>query len=571
MKRIERLCRTAMLLSLFALAAACTCDDELFGTDDSGTTFHTPLTITVTDGAYTSTEPSGKPEGGGANATRAVENGYATEFTHGDRIGLYVVTVDAEGTRHLNRKNLCLTYDGTSWTPPTDAELTYKPPVGGKILYFAYYPYKDNLGDDDKVFEIDDFNDAMSNAERAESFFSPLLRYWKTEEDQSTYASYAASDLMVAQGEIGTNTDSDGSSLHFTMQHQMALSIFIVPSTTCTYTETIDGTTYDKSYSLYVGGMSKFWRESVNTGRYISNPRMNNNDYSGYYYDSTFKKHEFSVSYNQQIGTYKRYIVNSGQMETQSRPLQLGDFYMKDGGIVPGDAQLLYGEQLFDGIKGDCIGVVFWVGDKLDGSNNSCHWTVAGFKRGDYLLMRDHPECTHAMVVALRDASPDKKIWSSNPESIYDALINYTGFTPEEQETRDCARESDSNFGYTCSGRFYLYRKYHEDVTTDAYDAVEAYAQTNPTPANSSGWFFPGAYELLMMSTGTVDVATGIGDSKTILNQQFDKVGGDKFKADYYWSITEFFANVRCVDFNDNRTYPRPKENSYYSRAVLAF
>ena len=152
MKRTESLYRTAVLLLLLMLAAACTRDDTL---DDAapgnGTGPAAPLTITVTDGAYA-------PEASAANAatddgapvTRAVENGYATGFTKGDQIGLYVVDAEVYAPGNLNdlritASNLCLTYDGTRWTLPPDTELEYDPAKGRDILYFAYYPYQANM------------------------------------------------------------------------------------------------------------------------------------------------------------------------------------------------------------------------------------------------------------------------------------------------------------------------------------------------------------------------------------------------------------------------------------------
>ena len=92
MKRTESLYRTAVLLLLLILAAACTRDDTL---DDAapgnGTGPAAVLPITVTDGAYASeASATNAATDNGAPVTRAVENGFATRFTKGDQIGLYV-------------------------------------------------------------------------------------------------------------------------------------------------------------------------------------------------------------------------------------------------------------------------------------------------------------------------------------------------------------------------------------------------------------------------------------------------------------------------------------------------
>lgn len=152
--------RTAALLLLVMLAAACTKEDDFTASPDEGTANAAPLTITVTDGAYAPTET---PDNDNTPDTRAVERGYGTEFTKGDRIGLYVVKQDASENREFLYQNLCLTHDGTGWTLPDGTELTHQPPAGGEILYFAYYPYQDNM--EGNV----DINDLNPNGQGAEA------------------------------------------------------------------------------------------------------------------------------------------------------------------------------------------------------------------------------------------------------------------------------------------------------------------------------------------------------------------------------------------------------------------
>ena len=93
------------------------------------------LTISVTDGGYTSAVENMKTR----VETRAVENGYTTEFTEGDACGLYVV----RGTQTL--------YSNVKLTAERDADtgdLVWKsenttPLMGGLSdeHYYLYYPY----------------------------------------------------------------------------------------------------------------------------------------------------------------------------------------------------------------------------------------------------------------------------------------------------------------------------------------------------------------------------------------------------------------------------------------------
>ena len=94
------------------------------------------LTISVTDGGYTSAVENMKTR----VETRAVENGYTTEFTEGDACGLYVV----RGTQTV--------YSNVKLTAERDADtggLVWKTesptPLAGGLLdehYYFYYPYQ---------------------------------------------------------------------------------------------------------------------------------------------------------------------------------------------------------------------------------------------------------------------------------------------------------------------------------------------------------------------------------------------------------------------------------------------
>lgn len=75
-QNIYHLLQAALLL---LLAASCT-QEEFPAAQDKAR----QLTISVTDGGYNTSAVDGK-------ITRAVENGYTTEFTEGDACGFYMV------------------------------------------------------------------------------------------------------------------------------------------------------------------------------------------------------------------------------------------------------------------------------------------------------------------------------------------------------------------------------------------------------------------------------------------------------------------------------------------------
>lgn len=570
MKRINYLYHIAVLLSAMALTAACTSEDDFAASPDEGTATAVPLTITVTDGAYA---PAQSPDDDNSPATRAVERGYVTEFTKDDQIGLYVVEKEnasnpAAVKRTFLHENLCLTHDGKGWTLPDGKELTHRPPEGGEILYFAYYPYRSDMAG--KVV-IEAVNAEVMATTEARLFFEPLIDGWYPASDQSTYKAYTASDLMVARGEVTKRTDgTDGSVLSFTMEHQMALVVMRLPTTKYTYTETICGKSEEKSYRLYSGvDFSNGWKENSYTVRWLWNPRLNIYQLNGFYYNSSLEKRRFSVSTNtsQPPGTYRLVTIDGGEETVTNRALREGDFYMKDGTILPHDA--FPGGMPAD-VQADCLGVVFWVGE-----NEGIHWTQTDRLKGDHLLMRDHPGCVHGMVVALRDASAGA-VWATGSgasENLFDWGKSFDGFTDEEQAAWQMISNSSEYYGYNNSRIMKLYRIYHPTTTFPAYNTIGDYATRHPAPGSSSGWYFPSSSELPMMCYGMAVnyTANSSKERRDLLNDLFRKAGGDVLDG-RYWSIWESEDYSWYFNFGGNTGYGfAPRSNTYRVRAVLAF
>lgn len=555
MKQIAPLHRAALLLpTLLLLAVACTPGDAF---DDATPAAPTgpgaAITITVTDGGYA-------PDG--ASATRAVEKGFATEFTAGDAIGIYVVN-EGSGKDEFVAENLKFTYNGLTWEADKNQTLPSIHP-NNKPLYFAYYPYQDDMSSRKPGFSKDN----------AEDFFWDLIYLWNVKDDQSTYAKYAASDLMVAQGVVAPRADgSPGSTLNFRMEHQMGLLVIRMPHTTCTYTETVSNEEKTKSYDLYTGGyMKDWWKENHYTARYIIRTDMDW-DLKEFYYDSGFKKHEFTQRVNNRVsGTYKLYTVDGGAETKSDRKLREGDFYMKDGTVLPQEA--FGGGNLPDDVKKDCIGVVFWVGEIA-----RIHWTQTGYKNGDHLLMRDHPECVHGMVVAMHDASQGAVFATGKgaTESTYDWADLFSGFTPGEQADWEEIRNSDSTFGYSNSRLLTLYGTRHDDTTFPVLDAIAAYAAAYPVPASSSGWFLPGRNEFATLFFGVPRDFSTPGDPYyyqnllmlKVINPRIRMASGDELNGGY-WSSTVHENSAWWID-----AFPHygiePKNKTYKVRAVLAF
>jgi hypothetical protein len=485
--------------------------------------------------------------------TRAQERGYSTVFTEGDRIGLYVVK---DGT--LEVKNLCLTLQGGKWTLPAGtSQLFYSPDKS----YHAYYPYqKDNY-----------MNGKVSPSD--EDFFKYVVDEWSVNPDQSTYAQYTASDLMTARGVYNNHT------LSFAMKHRMSLLILQVPATKYTYTEKIDSREISKSYYRYTAVISEnsFWQENPCTARLLVNTKslalLDPEPYK-YYYNGA--KETFNLKYSQlnlQPGKYTVHTLDDSKVTEEFRSLKAGDYYMQDGSILPGDEDV---KPFRDELQESCLGVVFWVGE-IEGK----HWTRPGSPKGDCLLMRDHPECVHGMVVAMRDVSSQKVKWATGKgatEDTYDWAKSFNEFTLGEKADWKEILASDMYFGYCKSRLMALYGSRNSDTTFPVCNAIATYATAYPAPAGSSGWFLPGKYELATLCFGVPINYSESGSTyyyKNLqmlnkINPQIDKASGDKLTGTY-WSSHEYEGSAWYVNLDIPEYYMDPKTNTYKVRAVLAF
>lgn len=531
MKTNNPLHRLTALLPVLLLATACTRDDG-FAPSSGGDTTPAALTISVTDGGYALADA--------APGTRAVERGYGTEFTAGDQIGLYVVEVADPSNTHSDRKflhqNLCLTYDGTAWTLPPGTDLTHcPPPGGGEVLYFAYYPYQGDMTGKVKLEMLDTMGMATFEAKW---FFWPLIVDWYPAADQSTYEAYTASDLMTAKGKVTARTDgTDGSVLSFGMEHQMALVVVRVPTTKCTYKETVSGVEQEKSYHLYSNFSGIFWKENHHTVRLLW--KLDNTLVGGSYY-STSGEHEYSFVISRgsiSPGTYKLFTIDGGGEKVIARPLSVGDFYMKDGTILPKESVPV---DMPREMQEDCLGIVFSTTDPTP---------------SDPLLRRHHPACNHGTVIALKDAHQGV-VWSNRTD------IAVNDWTNSDDRGEDKVDISNLRvlFGYSNTYALHLYNKAHAaGFGIAAVAEVDRYGKSTPAPANSSGWYLPG-------------MELGVEDAHREIEASFQKAGGEALDGNQnYWTSIEWSLSI-AIATTPRLTYTEGwKKDTFLVRAMLAF
>lgn len=531
MKTNNPLHRLTALLLVLLLATACTRDDDFAPSSADDDATPAALTISVTDGGYAPADA--------APGTRAVERGYGTEFTAGDKIGFYAVEVadasNPDSDRKFLHENVCLTHDGTTWTLPAGTDLTHCPPTGGKVFYFAYYPYQ---GDITGLVDIDMRNADGINTFETRRFFQSLVGHWFPAFDQSTYEAYTANDLMTAEGKVTTRTDGkDGFVLSFEMEHRMSLVVMHFPIVKCTYTDNSSGVEQEKSYNLYSDAPKYFLKENHHTGRYLINPiPVVETIIEGTYY-STSGEHRYSfIIKNISTGIYKRFTVDGGGEKVEPRPLRAGDFYMNDGTIVP--QECVPGNMPQD-VKKDCIGIVFTTFDQTLNAP---------------LLRRHHPECNHGTVIALRDAHHGT-VWSNRDD------ITVNDWTNSDDRGEDKVDIGiTTGLGYANTYALRLYNKTHAaDFEIAAVAEIDRYGERTPAPANSSGWYLP-------------DMEMGTSSTHLAIEASFQKAGGETLDMyQYYWtSVERGYAYVIGINTQGGRV-DAWKTDTYPVRAMLAF
>lgn len=513
------------------------------------------LTISVTDGGYTSAVENMKTR----VETRAVENGYTTEFTEGDACGFYMVrggkpvysNVKLTAEKDAATGGIMWKTDGTTLAAGMDGE-----------SYYLYYPYQaDMAGKTATPAE----GAVMTDAE----FFKPLIDGWQPGDDQSTHAAYTASDLMTAGG----STTGTGNTIHlsFAMKHRMALAVIEMPKTVYKF---IDANVPDYTVGAEATftGTAKPLRMADGTYRYLVHSSMPTIEGC---YDGGNREFTITTSASHPVvGEYKRYKVD-GAAETiknvtyaESGIARIGDFYCtKNNGttgyLIPKEAD----ETTVQAAK--VVGIVF----QTDKSR-------IGAKEKEKLGGEGN---VHGLVMAVKNATTFQS-W---------------GLFGTDEDLAKCetkARNYSDISGYgNCEhiranrGNFDRY---------PAFKAADGYNTTCPVPTTTTGWYLPASgqwWDILQNLGGCTALAkpdeqassqdddfgwSGQGDVPAALNAWMEKIATDSkdnFRSGkWFWSsseYSEFFARYWYVQSNGRVGcyWDRKDGSSVGVRPVLAF
>lgn len=525
-QNIYHLLQAALLL---LLVVSCT-QEEFPAAQDKAL----QLTISVTDGGYTSTE---------GKTTRAVENGYTTEFTEGDACGLYMVrggkpvysNVKLTAEKDAATGGIMWKTDGTTLAAGMDGE-----------SYYLYYPYQaDMAGKTATPAE----GAVMTDAE----FFKPLIDGWQPGDDQSTHAAYTASDLMTAGG----STTGTGNTIHlsFAMKHRMALAVIEMPKTVYKF---IDANVPDYTVGAEATftGTAKPLRMADGTYRYLVHSSMPTIEGC---YDGGNREFTITTSASHPVvGEYKRYKVD-GAAETiknvtyaESGIARIGDFYCtKDNGttgyLIPKEAD----ETTVQAAK--VVGIVF----QTDKSR-------IGAKEKEKLGGEGN---VHGLVMAVKNIAT-RQAW---------------GLFGMDEGLTTCRTKADNYNDISGYGNCEHIRANRGSFANyPAFKAADGYNTTCPVPATTTGWYLPASgqwWDILQNLGGCPALAdvtqqtspdTGEflwksqGDVPAALNKWMENIAvGDKDTFNnlvsfcsssehskyhtWYWILNNFQGMVRCI------------------------
>jgi hypothetical protein len=453
-------------------------------------------------------------------------------FSEGDVIGIFGIQ---DGKVRSDCNNLAFEFDGTNWNSTSDTPVYHYV----NTTYYAYYPYNESYQVESSIQEI-------------VSAFEPAT-------DQSTEEAYLQSDLLISTGSISNQQ------LVFQFTHAMSLLEVTFPTVTYNYTSGSGRAPYIVPLAedvTFTSGNNPFEIEQ-NKFRLIVKPEWYNG-FGGHFTQDGSVRYFTCSTYGLAAGQYKRVNINKSDTKTYNNfKKQQGDYFMKDGTIIPKD------ETLTDEQKANCIGIVFYPDSKLRFHSYEKH----------AILHENGQPGVHGYVVALKDAYVYDSNYNYNTnsyEKIYEYVYEKNQCDNELIPNSTTLKECDLNNG----GLYYTLNMYQNTYYhRQAAEAVKTYNQDVPTPNTATQWFAPSVGQWMDMlrkiSSDNIDIQeelanfisghdpngreiyaldkSSVSSSNAIvqkLNNKFSKLTSesstlyDPFVSGYeYWSSLEYDSN----------------------------
>ncbi len=484
----------AILFVCGLLVTSCTQDDVI--TEAAGAKGQ--FLINVTDSGVQSD----------AQTKAATDKDYITTFVNNDKIGLYAVK---DGAIVEGFNNVCITFNGTNWTSTAGA-LEYTAALEGASFY-AYYPYQST-------------NPAFAAANATP--FAGMASSWVIGADQSgdnftkydLMTSVAASAVKAAKGNDYT--------LSFSLKHEMAMVVVKLPATSYnlkTVAEVSLGVysipTSGVSFSIGGTETKPYYEATEGKYRMLIKPATTTT-LSGSFNSKNFSQAGVEVA----AANYQEYTVDGGASTASDYTLQVGDFYCKDGSLIA------KGTALSEAQKANVIGVVYFVGNPQPSVLKSDKYTEA-----QDVLRKDFSNCVHGLVMGLGTstsafANLDLPVLMTNwfmNESGLNAIYpsRYAWDDENKLVVTTSSSNSDAENNLLGYNNTYLWKEFAKTKSYDiiALNTLKTYADNNPTPSFTTGWYIPSLGEMKSLAVkdgATYSMNSSIMESLTALSEPFD-------------------------------------------------
>ena len=551
--KIQNIYHILQAALLMLLAASCT-QEEFPAAQDKAQ----QLTISVTDGGYASAE---------GKTTRAVENGYTTEFTEGDACGLFVVRGSYQDKKMI--------YSNVKLTAERDAatgSLVWNPEAGTTLAgglsdekYYLYYPYRADL---DNTVISNLLKHAIENPQ--ESFFKPIMNNWPVKTDQSSYADYTASDLMTAS--CTPTLDNGTLRLNFVMAHELALAVIEMPKTVYKFTNARVPDYTIPSEATFASA-AKPLRMTDGTYRYLLPASLPTIEGS---YDGGNRVFTITPSHTVS-GKYKRYKIDGAATTVKNYTVQRGDYLLADGNLLPRETAVTE-EQ-----KANIAAIVFWTPADTDPAGRKTPANLTD----DKIMAKDHPNCTHGLAVSVRNVSTGMA-WQEYDwfHGSVQKFQKSDEFNPTDKTDYASIVQSgeERNYirGYQYTKMILAYNYYcmgikKLNLMVKPVNALANFSDSNPAPKTSTGWFIPSAKELYMLCSKDDDKIQNkffsTEETRKIIDKYLLAIGGDLLENQDYWTSVEFnVGSAVYIGFKGGTSiYTTGKTVNKPVRAVCAF
>lgn len=259
----------------------------------------------------------------------------------------------------------------------------------------------------------------------------------------------------------------------------------------------------------------------------------------------------------------------------------VGDYITTGGKLIDGDAA----SRLTDEIKAQIVAVVFWTPAETltDGRQTPASLT------DDLIMSAEHPDCTHGLAVALKDATYDgseRMGWQNSFESVATTFQSGENFSHDSKGNFKSIASGSGEYdpmnyilGYQNTVVLRAYNTYCQNNDKSDYivrpvAAIDDFDDTNPAPDNSTGWFLPSPKELHILYYKDVDnIYNNSGvETYNIVNSSLTAAGGDRLYGNWYWSSGEYsYGYAWGVALYSGYVSDNNKSHNRYVRLAFAF